>query len=240
MTTRFHFRLLAGAAILLSIPALSLPNARAQGSSLGSFTYQGRLNDASGPANGLFDFQFSLYSSGAPGPGQIGTPIITPRVPITNGLFTVTLNFPELNTFNGADRWLQITVKPGGVPTNYTLLNPRQQITSAPYAIRAGSAASATTAQSVVGPVPASQITGTISTANLPPINHGAPPLAPGGIVLSDDPTNAALAAQGFARMPNAEMTLATEAWNRQAGPRVPKATRRRPPSPRACVGRRR
>jgi len=219
MTFRFNLRPFGFAAILLSALGIASPSARAQGSSLGSFTYQGRLNDASGPANGVFDFQFSLYSSST-GPGQIDTTITSLFLPVTNGLFTVQLSFPMANSsFNGSDRWLEIAVKAGGVATNYIVLSPRQQITSAPYAIRAGSAASAATAQNVSGPVPATQITGTISTANLPPINNGAPPLAPGGIVMSDDPTNAALAAQGYARIPNAELTLSAEGWIKKKSP---------------------
>ena len=43
----------------------------------------------------------------------------------------------------------------------------------------------------------------------------GSASVAPGGVVMSDDPTNASLAAQGYVRMPNAEMTLAAEKWTK-------------------------
>ncbi len=62
---------LATLVLLLALPAV----VRGQGSSLGSFTYQGRLNDASGPANGLFDFQFSLFPAGTGTNNQVDTTI---------------------------------------------------------------------------------------------------------------------------------------------------------------------
>src|SRR5436190_992183 len=46
-------------AALLLIKVISV-NAAAQGT---SFSYQGRLNDANGPATGIYEFQFSIYDA---------------------------------------------------------------------------------------------------------------------------------------------------------------------------------
>jgi hypothetical protein len=65
-------------------------------------------------------------------------------VPVTNGLFTVLLDFG--NVFDGSPRFLDI-----GVRTNagsaFTPLSPRQPITPAPYAITAGGLAGAPVAR---------------------------------------------------------------------------------------------
>jgi hypothetical protein len=95
------------------------------------YTYQGKLNDGSLAANGSYDFQFELYDA-ALGGNILGTQSIA-SVPVNNGIFTVRLNFGD--QFNGTDRFLAISVRNAGGPT-YTLLNPRQPITSAPYSIR--------------------------------------------------------------------------------------------------------
>jgi hypothetical protein len=60
---------------------------------------------------------------------------------VTNGLFTVTLDFGA-GVFDGSDRWLDIAVRPGASASDFTSLVPRQPVTSAPYAVRAGSAGS--------------------------------------------------------------------------------------------------
>ena len=96
------------------------------------FTFQGRLNDGSMPASGNYDLQFGLYPS-VSGSFALG---IRERfgVPVSNGSFTVSLDFPA-TSFSGADRYLEISVKPAGGGT-YTLLTPRQRITSSPYAVQ--------------------------------------------------------------------------------------------------------
>jgi len=62
---------------------------RAQSS---AFTYQGQLAENGTPANGYFDIYTELWdapSDGAP----VGTVITNIAVPVSNGLFTVTLDF---------------------------------------------------------------------------------------------------------------------------------------------------
>ena len=92
-----------------------------------AFTYQGRLLDAGEPANGLFDFEFGLWDA-ANGGNPIGVPQVLNDTPVTDGLFTVQIDFGA-DAFDNSDRWLEISVD--GVP-----LTPRQPITRSPYSIQ--------------------------------------------------------------------------------------------------------
>ena len=100
-----------------------------------AFTYQGRLTNAGGPVTGTCDFTFDLYDvagSGSPptGGSLLGTDS-KPGVEVSEGLFTVQLDFGA-GAFYGKARWLQVTLACGnGVVT----LSPRQELTPAPYAL---------------------------------------------------------------------------------------------------------
>jgi len=102
-----------------------------------AFTYQGRLNQNGAPAAGVFDLQFSLFDAPSGGT-SLGGAVTHSAVGVTNGLFTVQLNFGS-TVFDGANRWLDIAVRPASSGT-FTLLTPRQPITPAPYAITASRA----------------------------------------------------------------------------------------------------
>jgi hypothetical protein len=115
------------------------------------FTYQGRLTDGALAANGSYDFQFALFDqlaggSQQPQPGPIT--LTKTSVTVTNGIFTVTLDF-GVSALNGNDRYLDISVKKSADPT-YQPLIPRQQLTSSPYAVQTLNA-------SQLGGVPANQ-----------------------------------------------------------------------------------
>jgi hypothetical protein len=99
-----------------------------------AFTYQGRLMDGGDPANGLYDLQFELFES-ADGPTAVGTDVELPDQPVTDGLFTVQLDFGDV--FDGSKLWLQIGVRPGDSEDEYTILSERQELTAAPYALYA-------------------------------------------------------------------------------------------------------
>ena len=98
------------------------------------FTYQGKLNSGGSPANGSYDLQFQLFDAAAGGTLQ-GSPntIVVVPVAVSNGVFTVQLDFGN-SAFPGADRFLEIGVRLQGDVNPYTILSPRQQLTSAPYA----------------------------------------------------------------------------------------------------------
>ena len=117
-------------------------NVRAQTS---QFTYQGRLTDSAAAANANYDFEFVLYDQPTGG-NLIGTNTIN-AVAVSGGSFTVTLDFTAA-AFPGAARYLETHVRRSSAVsgTSYTILTPRQPLTSAPYTIRAASAAAADTA----------------------------------------------------------------------------------------------
>jgi hypothetical protein len=123
-----------------------------------AFTYQGRLNAGGSTASGSYDLRFAIYDAGTNGALQ-GTALTNAATVVSNGLFTVTLNFG--NQFPGADRWLDISVRTNGGGA-FIALSPRQQITSSPYAIMAGNALTATTATSATSAASAT----TATTAN--------------------------------------------------------------------------
>ena len=99
-----------------------------------AFTYQGVLNDGNGPANGAYDFRFLLYDASFGG-NQVGSTVTLDDVSVSDGLFTVELDFG--NVFDGRALWLEVAVRPGSSTGNYTTLSPRQPLTAAPYALYA-------------------------------------------------------------------------------------------------------
>jgi len=110
-----------------------------------AFTYQGSLKEAGLPANANYDFEFLLFDASTGG-NQVGPTNTVIGIPVTNGIFSVRLDFG--NQFSGANRFMEIRVRPTGQP-GITTLGPRQSMDSAPYSIRtlnAESAATATTA----------------------------------------------------------------------------------------------
>lgn len=141
---------------LFLLLAITADNIHAQAT---AFTYQGKLTDAGAPANGTFDMQFKLFDTATVGTGtQQGGTVTNPSVAVSNGVFTVQLDFGG-GVFSGAARYLEIGVRPAGDPNPYTTLAPRQALTSTPYTIRSISAASADTATNAnqLGGISASQ-----------------------------------------------------------------------------------
>lgn len=117
------------AASIAVVLGLGVAHARAQ-----SFTYQGQLADSSGnPITTPQDFQFTVYTV-ASGGASVGAVTTASNVTPDNGRFTATVS-PGPGIFTGADRWLQIAVRPAGIGS-YTTLLPRQKVTPTPYALR--------------------------------------------------------------------------------------------------------
>jgi hypothetical protein len=142
--------------------------ARAQTS---AFTYQGVLSLGGAPANGLFNLQFKLYN--APSAGvQYGLPITTNSAPVTNGLFTVTLDFGGA-VYNGGDRWLEIAVQGAG-DTNYATLSPRQALAATPYAFRAANFSGTVAATNLTGTLPDAQLSTNVVRLNTSPVFSGS------------------------------------------------------------------
>ncbi|MBI1764078.1 MAG: hypothetical protein HYR56_21850 [Acidobacteria bacterium] len=135
-----------------------------------SFTYQGRLIDGSGPATGAYDLQFKLFDA-LSGGTQVGTSATLEDVAVSTGSFNVTLDFGAA-AFPGASRWLEIAVRPGVSTGAFTLLTPRQPITSTPYTLQSLNAATALNATNAATAVNfsgtlAGAVTGTQNTTAL-------------------------------------------------------------------------
>jgi hypothetical protein len=124
-----------------------------------AFTYQGSLNADAVPANGFFDFEFSLYPNANGSGTQIGATITQTNIGVTNGLFATALNFGDV--FAGDATWLAINVRSNGVGS-YTPLTPLQELTPMPYAIFAN------TASNLSGTLPVAQLNGILPLAQLP------------------------------------------------------------------------
>src|SRR5678815_1392546 len=113
---------------------LLLAGANLNGAPLGTaFTYQGRLNDAAGPASGNYDLRFSVFDAAAAG-NQVGSAITNGTLGVSNGLFATSLDF-GVAMFTGPSRWLEIGVRSSGSSNPHTILSPRQPLTPAPYAL---------------------------------------------------------------------------------------------------------
>jgi len=107
-----------------------------------AFSYQGRLVEANGPADGLYDFQFKLFDDPNVALGnQLGSEIIVNELDVNDGYFTVELNFGD-NVFGGGELWLEISVRRSISGGGFITLSSRQQITPAPYAIYTASLSS--------------------------------------------------------------------------------------------------
>lgn len=117
--------------LVLILFALATPAAAAPMGT--AFTYQGRLIGDNQPANGIYNFRFSLYDA-VSGGNQIGNYYDVTGVNVTDGYFAVSLDFGS-SAFNGDARWLEICVSIPG--QDCTVLSPRVELTPVPYAIYA-------------------------------------------------------------------------------------------------------
>ena len=96
------------------------------------FTYQGSLDDNGSPANGEYDFNFFLYDAQAGG-NQIGSLDVHENTMVTDGVFTVELDFGD-ELFLSGTRYLEIRVRPGDSGAIHDILTPRTQVNPAPIA----------------------------------------------------------------------------------------------------------
>lgn len=147
-STKFVFAV----AILLSITTASIS------AQTTAFSYQGSIKDGANPANGNYDFEFALYDA-LSGGTQIGSTLTRSAVSVSNGIFSVNLDFGQ--NFPGANRFLEIHVRQSGGGA-FTPLAPRQAISSAPYAVKSLNADAALTATNATNATNAA----TAATAN--------------------------------------------------------------------------
>jgi len=105
----------------------------AQGSLGTGFTYQGQLESGGQSVSESCDMAFRLYDQESGG-SQVSSAIST-TMPVSDGLFTVDLDFGG-SAFDGDARWLEITVRCPAGSGSYTTLG-RQALTATPYALYA-------------------------------------------------------------------------------------------------------
>jgi len=102
-----------------------------------AFTYQGCLDEGSNPAQGIYDLRFAIHDV-ASGGVPVAGPLTNSAVAVSNGLFTVALDFGG-GIFTGDARWLEIAVRTNGSGA-FTALSPWQSLTATPYALYAPNA----------------------------------------------------------------------------------------------------
>lgn len=138
--------------ILLSLSLLlAVPQLRAE-----PFTYQGKLENAGAPYTGTVTVSLGLFTSATGGVAIRSQSF--PGTAVTGGVFSVTATSFQAADFNGAARYLEITVNDG---VTSTTLAPRQEVTWAAMAMHAKKA------ETVTGTVPAAQITGTLPATQI-------------------------------------------------------------------------
>jgi hypothetical protein len=96
-----------------------------------AFPYEGYLAENGHPANGIYDFQFTLYDASNNG-NPIGNVIPREDIAVDNGQFNVLLDFGA-GAFNGEARWLEMGARPGNSTGQYTPHPPRQELGPAPW-----------------------------------------------------------------------------------------------------------
>ncbi len=160
-------------ALLLSLVGPRLPAAPFDP----AFTYHGRLTDAAQPANGVFEFEFGLWTDASRGT-LLETRAKT-AIDVANGLFAVELDFNP-RWIDGDERWLEIKARRLGA-ASYTTLSPRQRLAPTPHALHAREAGLALTVAD--GSITASHLAaGAVTAASLAGNSITADKLAPGAV----------------------------------------------------------
>ncbi len=104
-----------------------------------AFTFQGQLSFGGSVVDDTCDLEFSLFDAEIGGT-QIGTTQTVSNVEVTDGLFTVPIDFGA-GAFPGEARWLEVGVRCPADPTDmgaFIVLTPRVELRPTPYSIRAG------------------------------------------------------------------------------------------------------
>lgn len=111
-----------------------------------TITYQGLLTAGSRPANGVYDLDLHVFDA-ASGGNDVGS-VLAGGTTVSNGVVTVRLDFkddnPDRPLFAAGARWMEVRMRPTALPNApFSVLLPRQPVTSAPKAVFAYNAARA-------------------------------------------------------------------------------------------------
>ena len=98
-----------------------------------AFTYQGSLENGSGPVTDTCDFRFGLWDAAAGGNQMGASPQTVVGVAVESGVFTTPVDFGA-SAIDGTARWLEIEVK-CPPDTGFTPLLPRVELQPAPHAL---------------------------------------------------------------------------------------------------------
>lgn len=121
-----------------------------------AFTFQGKLNESGAAANGQYDLQFKLYD--APTGGTLLGTLTSDNVQVTDGIFTATLNYGADVFYSNSGRYLEVGVRAGSSTGAFTTINPRQELTAAPYSLQAARASKAGDAENFGGQSPSAYL----------------------------------------------------------------------------------
>lgn len=135
-----------------------------------AFTYQGKLNDGTNTATGLYDLQFTIFDCATNG-NLVAGPLTNLSTGVTNGRFTLSLDFGA-GVFTGPERWLEISVRTNNAST-FETLTPRQFLAAVPYAVYAATA-NAVWATNISGILPAALLPANVSLLNQSQIFTGS------------------------------------------------------------------
>lgn len=125
------------AALGLILVAIWQSAEQVKASPLGTdFTYQGYIEDAGSPANGIYDLEFNIYDA----PDTTTAVLLgTDRhcaLEVSKGLFSTSVDFGDI--YDGTALWLEIGIAPAGDCddlTAFEYLAPAQALTATPYAL---------------------------------------------------------------------------------------------------------
>lgn len=117
------------------------------------FTYQGRLMKNGSPADGMHDLRFRLYDADLGG-AQYGPAVCVDNVAVSDGLFTVALDFGA--QFYGSVRYLEVDARSDSglacdSSAGFVTLGPRQLLNAVPQAMHALQAIKASDAETLDG-----------------------------------------------------------------------------------------
>ena len=123
---------------------------RAQPALDSAFTFQGELRNAGTPAQGLYDFEVVLYDDA--NAGHALDTLHFDDVSVSDGLFTLPLDFTDAPFSTASAYWLEVRVRDGASPDAYTPLLPRQAVRATPYALTAVKVAPASIGATAINP----------------------------------------------------------------------------------------
>jgi hypothetical protein len=126
-----------------------------------AFTFQGKLNEGGAAAHGQYDLQFRLYD--LPAGGTLFGTLVRDDVPVTDGIFTVTLNYGADVFYSNSGRYLEVGVRAGAGTSAFTTINPRQELTASPYSLQAVRASKAVDAENFGGQAPSAYLRSNVS-----------------------------------------------------------------------------